>query len=338
MNLEIHENVNQEFVIPDSLILVVDDEDSLRKGLVYLLKQQGYRTCEASNGMEGLRAIEKERPDLVLLDLMMPGMNGIDVCSKLKNSFETRLIPVVMITAASGQKEKIRAIDAGADDFLNKPINLPELKARVNSLLRMKHLNDSLNHSENVIATLANAIEAKDEYTVGHNVRVSDYATRLAKKAGFSVQEQSMVRKAGILHDIGKIGVPDSILTKTGPLTDDEFAKITRHPLNGDKILKPLATMREIREAVLHHHERYDGKGYPHGLKEEEIPLIARIIAIADSYDAMTSTRAYRKALGKETAIAELHNMAGEMWDPQLVDMFIEMIESDTPELQLTGR
>ena len=188
MNLAKQDNLSQEFVVPDSLILVVDDDDSIRKGLVYLLKQQGFRTSEASNGLDGLSAVENERPDLVLLDLMMPGMNGIDVCSKLKNSHATRLIPVVMITALNGQKEKIRAIDAGADDFLNKPINLPELKARVNSLLRMKHLNDSLNHSENVIATLANAIEAKDEYTVGHNVRVSDYATRLAKKAGFSVQ------------------------------------------------------------------------------------------------------------------------------------------------------
>ena len=338
MNLDKQENTSQEFVVPDSLILVVDDDDSIRKGLVYLLKQQGFRTSEACNGLDGLSAVENERPDLILLDLMMPGMNGIDVCSRLKNSHATRLIPVVMITALNGQKEKIRAIDAGADDFLNKPINLPELKARVNSLLRMKHLNDSLNHSESVIATLANAIEAKDEYTVGHNVRVADYASRLAQKAGFSAKEQSVVKKAGILHDIGKIGVPDSILTKTGPLTDEEFAKITRHPVNGDKILKPLATMREIREAVLHHHERYDGKGYPSGLKGENIPLLARIIAIADSYDAMTSTRAYRKALGKETAITELQNMAGKMWDPQLVELFIEMIELETPELQLVER
>jgi putative two-component system response regulator len=312
--------------IVTSSVLVVDDEASIRHGLVFLLRKEGYAPLEAENGREALQKVLQEKPDLILLDMMMPELNGLEVCRILKSNEDTRLIPVVMITAVHSQDEKIKAIDAGADDFVNKPINIAELRARVRSLLRMKHLNDLLDKADNVIAALANAIEAKDEYTEGHNERVSSYSVALAQAAGMSEDDQEIVRMAGILHDIGKIGVPDNVLNKPGRLSQDEFERIFLHPQEGEKILSPLRCLSGVRDVVLYHHERYDGTGYPKGLKGMQIPIFARIVAIADSYDAMTSTRSYRKALSREKAIEELENKAEEMWDPELVKIFIEWL------------
>ncbi len=269
-----------------------------------------------------------DNPDLILLDLMMPELSGLEVCHKLKGDEKTRLIPIVMITALNNQEEKIKAIYAGVDDFLNKPINIPELRARVKSLLRMKHLNDLLDRAETVIASLANAIEAKDTYTEGHNERVSHYVVALANVAGLSKKDKEIVRIAGFLHDIGKIGVPDNVLNKKGSLDELEFAIIRSHPEKGQEILEPLHSLMEIREVVLYHHERYDGKGYPCGLKSEQIPVCARILAIADTYDAMTTTRPYRKSLTKSEAIRRLEEGAGQMWDPVLVKTFIKLLQN----------
>lgn len=309
-----------------SLVLVVDDDDALRTGLARLVQSEGYQTVEAKNGLEALELVAKKQPDLILLDWMMPELSGIEVCRQLKSDEKTRLIPIVMITALHEQEEKIKAIDAGVDDFLNKPINIPELRARVRSLLKMKHLNDLLDHADTVIASLANAIEAKDKYTEGHNDRVSRLAIALARAAGVSEKEQEIVLMGGILHDVGKIGVPDRILNKAGPLDDIEFKSIIAHPDKGNKILNPLRSLIGLRDVVLYHHERYDGKGYPLGLKGDKIPLYARIVAIADSYDAMTSKRPYRNALTKEEAVKELKDNAGKMWDPELVDLFVDII------------
>jgi len=309
-----------------SQILVVDDDISLRRGLARLLQAEGYRTLEAGNGREAISLVSSEKTDLILLDLMMPEVNGIEVCSQLKSNEETRLIPIIMITAVHEQEEKLKAIHAGVDDFLNKPINIAELRARVKSLLKMKRLNDLLDCSDTVVASLANAIEAKDEYTEGHNERVSGFAVELAKASGLNGKEQEIVRMAGILHDIGKIGVPDSILNKSGKLTDEEFTLIKSHPQNGEKILKPLNSLHEVRDVVLYHHERFDGKGYPYGLKGEHIPIYARIMAIADSYDAMTTKRPYRNAFTNSEAVKELEAMAGQMWDPELVRLFIDNV------------
>jgi len=266
---------------------------------------------------------------------MMPELNGLEVCCQLKNHEETRLIPVIMITAVHSHDEKLKAIDAGVDDFLNKPINIAELRVRVKSLLKMKHLNDLLDRSDTVIASLANAIEAKDKYTEGHNERVSRYSVALARAAGLSERDQKIIRMAGILHDIGKIGVPDKVLNKKGPLNDKEFSRILSHPQKGEKILEPLRSLGGVRDAVLYHHERYDGKGYPLGLKGYQIPIIARIVAIADSYDAMTTTRPYRKGLSRDRAIEELQHKAGQMWDPDLVKIFVELLQNDKKNLIL---
>jgi len=312
-----------------SRVLIADDESALRKGLVFLLRKEGYEPLEARDGREALDLVFALLPDLILLDLMMPELSGLEVCRQLKRHEETRLIPVVMITAVHSQDEKLKAIDAGADDFLNKPINIAELRARVKSLLRMKHLNDLLDHSDTVIASLANAIEAKDKYTEGHNERVSRYAVALSRAAGLSERDQEIVRMAGILHDIGKIGVPDTVLNKNGPLDDQEFSRILAHPEKGEKILEPLRSLGGVRDVVLYHHERYDGRGYPLGLKGYQIPLCARIVAIADSYDAMTTTRPYRKGLSREIAIRELQDKAGLMWDPDLVETFVELLQNE---------
>jgi len=311
-----------------SLVLIVDDDDSLRTGMVRLVTAEGYRAIEAKNGREAIEIVGQTPPDIILLDWMMPEMSGIEVCRTLKGNEKTRLIPIVMITALHEQEEKIKAIDAGVDDFLNKPINIPELRARVRSLLRMKRLNDLLDSADTVISALANAIEAKDKYTEGHNDRVSRYALALAKAAGVSPEEQNIVLMGGILHDVGKIGVPDRILNKNGPLDKNEFEHIRAHPDRGSTILDPLRSLIGIRDVVLYHHERYDGKGYPFGLKGDGIPLYARIIAIADSYDAMTSKRPYRDALSQEVAIQELENNAGAMWDPELVSLFIGILQN----------
>ena len=312
-----------------SSVLVVDDDLSIRNGLVFLLRKEGYTPLDARDGREALQKIHDEKPDLILLDMMMPELNGLEVCSILKSNEDTRLIPVVLITAMHSHDEKIKAIDAGADDFINKPINIAELRARVRSLLRMKHLNDLLDKADNVIAALANAIEAKDKYTEGHNERVSGYSVALAQAAGMPEDEQKVLRMAGILHDIGKIGVPDKVLNKPGRLNRDEFKKIFLHPEEGEKILSPLRCLYGVREVVLYHHERYDGTGYPRGLKGEKIPIFARIVAIADSYDAMTSTRPYRHALSRKKAIEELENKAGQMWDPVLVKIFVEWLNKN---------
>ena len=312
-----------------STVLVVDDENDIRKGLALILRKEGLITVEAENGRKALEMVSESMPDIILLDLMMPEVNGLEVCKSLKNNERTRLIPIIMITAVHEQEEKLKAIHAGADDFLNKPINISELRARVRSLLRMKHLNDMLDRSDTVIASLANAIEAKDKYTEGHNDRVAKYAVELAQILGLSEKDREIVRMAGILHDIGKIGVPDSILNKKGPLTPEEFDKVKTHPEHGERILKPLLSLNEVRNVVLYHHERFDGAGYPSGLKGTDIPIHARIIAIADSFDAMTTDRPYRKAFTVQETILEFEKNAGKMWDPELVRDFIGFISQN---------
>jgi len=238
LNNVIHEIENIDNV--SSSVLVVDDDVYLRKGLVHILRKEGYQTVEAGDGNEAISIISIKHPDLILLDLMLPEMNGLEVCCKIKDSELTRLIPIIMITAVYEQKEKLKAIEAGADDFLNKPINLAELRVRVRSLLRMKHLNDLLDRADTIISSLANAIEAKDKYTEGHNERVSHYAVQLAIAVGLSEKEQDIIRMAGMLHDIGKIGVPDTILNKNGFLEKSEFDSIFKKKKKGEEILKPL--------------------------------------------------------------------------------------------------
>ena len=311
-----------------SRILVVDD-DVLNVKLIeaYLIPEE-YDILTAYDGEEALKKVEEESVDLILLDIMLPKINGYEVCQQLKAREDLRLIPIIMITALDEREDKIKGIETGADDFLTKPVDKGELLARIKSLLRVKYLNEQLENVEAVLFFLANLIEAKDPYTKDHTKRVAKYAERLAKEAGLSLEQQNLLRKAGTLHDIGKIGVPEAILNKPGPLAEEEFNRMKEHSVLGEKICNPLKSMSCIVNIIRHHHERFDGNGYPDGLKGEEIPIGARIMAIVDSFDAMILDRPYRKKMAREKAIEILKEEAGKQWDPKLVEIFIKKIDT----------
>lgn len=316
-------------MIKEPKILVVDDEPQNLELLSAYLEKAGYNNIvTALNGIEALKHVDGSPPDLILLDVMMPKMNGFEVCKKLKDDSRTRLIPIVIITALRDVEDKIRALDLGADEFLSKPFNRAELMARVRALLKMKHLNDNLEAAEDVIFTLARTIEARDRYTEGHCERVSDFGIGLAKGIGLSENEQKALKNGGILHDIGKIAIDEAILNKPGKLTPEEFEKMKIHPIKGAEICSNLKTLTDAIPIIRSHHEKCDGSGYPDGLKKDEIPVIARIMAIADVYDAIITDRPYRKGLPLDTAQNILQTEAQKgWWDPDLVDAFFKMLK-----------
>lgn len=309
-------------------VLAVDDRGENLRFIEALLRVAGYEVITASNGEEALHEVEKECPDLVVLDATIPRIDGFEVCARLKSREETRLIPVVLITPDNESKYKVRGFQAGVDDVLHRPINNAEFLAMIECLVRAKHLNDELVSVENTLLALATAIEAKDPYTEGHVDRVAHYATSLAREVGLPLAEQQLVRKAAILHDVGKIGVSESILQKPGRLTKKEFDRVKIHPLVGERICQPLRQDGLILQVVRHHHERYDGRGYPDGLSGEEIPLAARIMAVVDTYDALTSDRPYRLHLAPEDALRVLKDEVGQQLDPRLTIAFISMAET----------
>lgn len=310
------------------LVLVVDDEELNRKLLRELLTSRGFHVEEAANGEEALRKVRQVSPDLVLLDVMMPRIDGLQVCRGLKQDPRTQLIPIVLLTALSAVDDRVAGIEAGADDFLSKPFHQAELLARVHSLIRVKQLTDQLERTEDILFMLAAAVEAKDPYTEGHLRRLEQYATQLAVALGLSSHQTTMVRYGALLHDIGKIGIPDAILHKPGKLSDDEFAIIKQHPVFGERICRPLRFGAEIGPTVRGHHERWDGSGYPDGLVGEAAPLGARIVAIVDAFDAMTTDRPYHRALDVRSALLELRTGAASQWDSRLVECFTQIVAS----------
>ena len=304
------------------LVLVVDDEAVNRKLAQELLTSRGYQVVVASDGEEAVSKVRTIRPDLILLDVMMPRLDGLQTCRILKQDDETRLIPVVLLTALSSMEDRVAGIEVGADDFLTKPFNKVELLARVRSLIRVKHLNDQLERTENILFALAVAVEAKDPYTEGHLHRLEEYAARISSALALPAHTKQVNEYGALLHDIGKIGIPEAILNKPGKLTPEEFAIIKQHPEIGERICRPLRFGAEISPIVRGHHERWDGGGYPDGLAGEAIPLGARIVAVADAFDAMTTDRPYRKALALEKAWKILREGAGTQWDAAVVDAF----------------
>jgi putative two-component system response regulator len=308
-------------------ILVVDDLPFNLEVLEGILYREGYRVLPASDASEALAVIEKSPVDLAVLDVMMPGMNGFDLCRKLKSLSGKRFFPVILVTALNELEDKIRGIEAGADDFLTKPFHTIELVTKIRSLLELRKLQNELDHSEDIILTLAIAIEAKDPYTKGHSERVGALAAEFASWLGRPDEEGRLLLKAGILHDIGKIGVDDYTLHKRGNLTEKELGVVKEHVLIGENICMPLHSARKILPVIRHHHERWDGAGFPDGLKGEDIPFLARLLAVADTYDAMVSMRPYRAPFTEEEALSmmEAEKNSGQ-WDPELVGGFIEMI------------
>jgi len=308
-------------------ILIVDDDAEIRALFRELISSLGATPLEAADGLAALQAVRTVLPDLILLDVEMPHMDGLTACRTLKSDFKTARIPVIVITSLSALDDRVRGIEAGADDFLTKPIHVPEFNARVRSLLRVKKLNDSLESAENVIFALASAIEAKDSYTQGHTERVTAYAVELGKAVGCSDDELTGLRQGGTLHDIGKIGVPDHILNKPGKLTLEEFQIIRQHPVVGFNICSPMRSLAHTLPCIRWHHEKPNGQGYPDGLKGAEIPRLALILAVADVYDALTSKRSYKEALDQERAFVILSEEAKKGGlDTELVKAFIETL------------
>jgi putative two-component system response regulator len=288
-----------------SVLVVEDDEANLRL-LVRLLTAQGYRVEAASNGEAAISILENHKPDLVLLDVRLPGIGGFDICRSIKQNAETRLIPVVIVTGDGARAQRIAGIHAGADDFLTKPFDSEELQARVGSLIRLKRYTDELESAESVILSLAMTVEARDSYTEGHCQRLSQYATALGRALGLGDEELAALDRGGYLHDVGKIGIPDHVLLKPSPLTQPEFTLMQQHTVIGDRLCGELRSLRLVRQIVRHHHERLDGSGYPDGLRGDQIPLLAQIVSVADTYDAITTDRPYRRARSPEVAYSEL--------------------------------
>jgi putative two-component system response regulator len=302
-------------------ILVADDSASNRELLFEILTHQGYQVVLAGDGRQALQAIRDQQIDLALLDVVMPIKTGFEVCFSVKSQPETRLIPVILVTGLTSVNERIEGIKCGADDFLSKPVNKEELLARVRSLLRIKEYTDELENAEAVLFSLALSIEAKDPYTKGHCDRLSEFSVALARRLGLPQDQCVALRRAGVVHDIGKIGVAEQILVKKGPLTPEEWEVMKQHPVIGERICAPLKSFRLVFPIIRHHHEKLDGSGYPDGLKGEEIPLTARILQITDVYDALVTARPYRGALSHDVAIATMREESKRgWWGASLID------------------
>ncbi len=308
-------------------VLVVDDAAGNRKLVSSLLAREGYRVATASGGHEALQAIARERPDLVLLDVLMPELDGFETCRRLKSDPATCLIPVILVTALRQTEDKVRGIEAGADDFISKPFNQHELRARVRSLIRIKRYTDDLDSADSVIVSLALTIEARDSYTDGHCQRLAAYGVALGKRLGLGADDLTALERGGFLHDIGKVGVPDALLLKPGPLTPDEFERMKGHTTIGDRLCGKLRSLHRVRPIVRSHHERVDGSGYPDGLHGDAIPLLAQIVGIVDVFDALTTNRPYRAALSVGDACEELEREIERGWRRRdLLDAFIEVL------------
>lgn len=326
----IHMSSMAETIIHKRLprILVVDDNQHNTVLMRELLTRRGYDVTTANNAAEAEEYMREDPPDLVLLDVVMPDKSGYELCREWKENHATRLIPVVMITGLSDREDKIRGIEAGAEDFLNKPIFPEELFARVRSLLKLKDFTDELDNAEAVLCTLGRSVESRDPYTEGHCERLSRYASGLGAHLGLDYDSQIALKRGGFLHDLGKIAIPDEILKKGANLTSEEWRIMKRHPLIGENICKPLRSLRMVLPIIRHHHEHWDGSGYPDQLTGENIPLLARILQVVDVYDALRTARPYKPAQTHEES-KKIMNLEAErgLWDPRIVQEFFEMLE-----------
>ncbi|MGN6591484.1 MAG: HD-GYP domain-containing protein [Terriglobales bacterium] len=316
-----------EFLRPrrEFRVLVVEDDESSRILTQELLLGQHYQVEGAADAEQAERIVRERPPDLILLDVVMPGRSGIELCRELKEDPATRLIPVILVTGLTEREARLQGIEAGADDFVNKPLDSPELIARVKSLLKLKQFTDELENAETVLFSLALGVEARDPYTEGHCARLSSYAAQLGQDMGLSEEDIVALRRGGVLHDIGKIAVPDAILRKPGPLDAHEMAILRRHPVTGEKICQPLRSLQRVLPIIRHHHEHWNGRGYPDGLAGEEIPILARVLQVADAYDALTTSRPYKPAWTHAQAAAVLlYEARQQWWDESILRLFLE--------------
>jgi len=313
-----------------SRVLVVDDEQSQRILLQEILTREGLLVTCASDARQAEEEIQTNPPDLILLDVNLPHKNGFDICTNLKQDPATRLIPVIMLTGLAQSADRIRGIDAGADDFVTKPYDRSELRARVRGLLKRKEATDELERAEHVLMALGCSIEAKDPYTEGHCDRISRYSVIFGTELGLDQNELWALNVAGSVHDIGKVAVPDAILLKRGPLLAEEWEIMRGHAAMGEHICKPLRSFQLVLPIIRHHHEKQDGSGYPDGLKGAEVPLLARIMQIVDIYDALTSERPYKHAMTRAEALEQMRiEVEKGWWDPELFRIFATVAEKN---------
>ena len=324
-----------------STILIVDDEPFGRETLESILEPEGYDLVMAENGYQAIEKALAVQPDVILLDVMMPGMNGFEVCRRIRSEKQLAEIPILFLTALDDRQSLLSGLEAGADEFISKPFDRYELRARLLGITRLNRfhkLSEERSNLEHAHAELKAAYEAtiegwsramdlRDRETEGHTQRVTQLTLKLAEAAGMEYNELVHIRRGALLHDMGKLGIPDAILLKPDKLTDDEWAFMRRHPQLAYDMLHPIEYLRPALDIPFCHHEKWDGTGYPRKLKGNEIPLAARIFAIVDVWDAVTSDRPYRPAWQKEVALLYLQEQSGKHFDPQVVELFFKIIK-----------
>lgn len=330
-------------------ILVVDDDTSNLKMASRILSRENMRVSSLKSGEDTIKFLQENRPDIILLDVHMPGMDGFETLAAIRENKATADIPVIFLTADDDSNTEKKGLEAGAIDFIKKPFVPEVLLLRVRHTIDLIRLQTNLSQevekktqevtaqhekleriSMQIVKTLSGAIDAKDTYTNGHSTRVAEYSKEIARRAGFSEEMQDNIYMMGLLHDVGKIGIPDAIINKPAKLTDEEYAVIQNHPVMGAKILKNITEFPKLSTGARWHHERYDGKGYPDGISGGDIPVEARIIAIADAYDAMTSRRSYRDGLPQALVRGEVQKGKGTQFDPVFAEIMLSMIDEDT--------
>ena len=340
-------NAREEFCRDEreELVIVVDDDRTNQLLAENVLKKHQLKVSTLSSGEELLEMMKEKKPDLILLDIKMPGIDGLETFRRMKRAYPDLTPPVIFLTADDSMEAEAKCLELGAVDFVTKPFTPDVLTLRVKHTLELVHLQRNLSDavarktrenerlSMHVVQTLAEAIDAKDEYTNGHSSRVAEYSREIARRHGYTTKQQEEIYMMGLLHDVGKIGVPDAVINKPGKLTPEEYEVIKTHSRVGARILRKIEEMPKLVEGARWHHERYDGKGYPDGLVGESIPEEARIIAVADAYDAMSSRRSYRDILPQEKVRSEIENGKGSQFDPVLADIMLAMIDED-PEYQ----
>jgi len=312
-----------------AVILIVDNEEINRRLLKAILKAAPYRILESRRASEAMALLQAEKVDLVILDLMLPEMSGPELCRWMKVTRATQLIPILMITSVQGIENEIVGISSGADEFLIKPLHPGVVRARVRAMLRNKALVDSLEQAETILFALAQAVERRDPYTGQHCQRLAAASVLLGEALGLPKTDLLALYRGGFLHDIGKIGIPDAILFKQGLLTSEEWQVMRGHPIRGEEICKTMKSLWPVLPIIRHHHERWDGSGYPDGLAGDNIPLLARIMQVVDIYDALTTERPYKPALPPEAAFGVMEEEASRGWrDPELVWLFVSTLKS----------
>ena len=329
-------------------VAVVDDDTSNLKMAGHILREKNMRVSALRSGEALLEFLEENKPDLILLDVHMIGMDGFETLQLLRERETEEHIPVIFLTADEDNETEAKGLLLGAMDFIKKPF-VPEVL-----LLRVRHTIDLIRLQQNltqevekktkeiveeqkknerlsiqVVTAIANAVDAKDTYTNGHSRRVAEYAEKIAERFGYSEEQQEEIYMMGLLHDVGKIGIPDAVINKPAKLTDEEFEIIKNHPVMGARILQNIREMPKLVVGARWHHERYDGRGYPDGLSGTDIPVEARIIAVADAYDAMTSRRSYRDILSQEVVRSEIEKGKGTQFDPVFAEIMLGMMEED---------